>query len=454
MPKRKPRILAIDDMPGNLYTLGTALSGEFDLEIATSGSQGLAMAAQSVPDLVLLDIMMPGMDGLETCRRFRESARLASVPIIFLTALTDTESELAGLNLEVADYITKPFQLDIVKLRIRNILRLTSLNRELRTSEERMRFVLEATGDGLWDWEIEANTVSHNEAWCRMTGLDNRFLVHPLKTYVDLIHPEDLAIVEHALDESVSTDSIYNVEYRLRHGAGHYIWVADTGKIVERDIDNKATRMVGCVKNIEERKRAEEDVRRLAFFDPLTELPNRRLLMDRLQQSVLRSIRNNCRGALFFLDMDKFKQLNDQHGHAMGDALLIQVARRLRGQVRAQDTVARLGGDEFVVLLDALPPDSDKALEIASGIGQKLLQALNAPYKLGAVDFHSSSSIGLTLFDGQSESIDEIMMRADKAMYEAKTSGRNRLCDDSGRQWLADESCRCEDNPVPQNMPC
>lgn len=427
MSQRKPRILAIDDMPGNLYTLGTTLTGEFDLEIATSGSQGLAMAIHSVPDLVLLDIMMPEMDGLETCRRFRSDPRLASVPIIFLTALTDTDSELTGLNLEVADYITKPFHMDIVKLRIRNILRLTSLNRELQTSEERMRFVLDATGDGIWDWEIESNRVSHNEAWCRIVGLDNSYLVHPLETYVDLIHPDDLVAVEKALDDSANNHSIYNIEYRLRHGDGRYFWVSDTGQVVERNNHNKATRMVGCLKNIDDRKQAEEDVRRLAFFDPLTELPNRRLLMDRLQQSLIRTDRNKSLGALFFLDMDKFKQLNDQYGHAMGDALLIQVAGRLRAQVRAQDTVARLGGDEFVVLLDSLNTDPDQAHEIATRIGNKLLVALNAPYQLGAISYQTTSSIGLTLFGNRMESMDQILQRADTAMYEAKSAGRNAL---------------------------
>lgn len=427
MSQRKPRILAIDDMPANLYTLGTALAGEFDLEIATSGSQGLAMADHSLPDLILLDIMMPEMDGLETCRRFRSNPRLAAVPIIFLTALSDTDSELSGLDMGVADYITKPFHLEIVKLRIRNILKLTSLSREFQTSEERMRFVLEATGDGIWDWEIEANRISHNEAWCRMLGVNNDHLQHPLSSYVERIHPEDLAAVEQALDDSANNNTIFRAEYRIRHGDGHYFWVSDTGQVVERNVDNKATRMVGCLKNIDDRKRSEEDVRRLAFFDPLTELPNRRLLMDRLQQSMLRTGRKNSIGALFFLDMDRFKQLNDQYGHAMGDALLIQVASRLSNNVRAQDTVARLGGDEFVVLLDDIHANQEDALEIAMRIGDKLLQALNKPYKLGAIEYPSTPSIGLTLFGGAGESMDDIIKRADKAMYEAKEAGRNTL---------------------------
>ena len=427
MNARKPRILAIDDVPGNLYILGTALAGDFDLEIATSGSQGLAMAQHAVPDLVLLDIMMPEMDGLETCRRFRSDARLSSVPIIFLTALSDVESEVTGLDLGVADYISKPFHIDIVKLRIRNILQLTQLNRELRANEERMRFVLDATGDGIWDWEIDDNRVTHNEAWCRMVGLDNSFLSHSLAAYVERIHPKDLAAVEEALDDSAANGTVFNAEYRLRHGEGHYFWVSDTGQVVDRDIDGKATRMVGCLKNIDERKRSEAEIHRLAFFDSLTELPNRRLLMDRLQQAIFRNTRSSALGALFFLDMDRFKQLNDLHGHAMGDALLIQVASRLCAQVREQDTVARLGGDEFVVLLENLRPDPDNAAQSALRVGEKLLSALNAPYDLGAIKYDSSPSIGMTIFGGYGENIDNILKRADEAMYEAKAAGRNTL---------------------------
>lgn len=423
----KPRILAIDDVPANLYTLGTALTGEFDLQIATSGSQGLAMAAESPPDLILLDVMMPEMDGLETCRRLRSQPKLDNVPIVFLTALSDTESEISGLDLGVADYISKPFHIDVVKLRIRNILRLTFLSRELQMSEERMRFVLEASGDGIWDWTLDSDVVLHNDALCRMLGLDSRSSQHERADFRERVHPEDRDVFESALDESVCNNAPFNVEYRVRHGDGHYFWVADVGKVVSRDGNGRATRMVGCLKNIDARKRSEEDVRRLALLDPLTELPNRRLLTDRLQQSMLRSKRSKAYGALYFLDMDKFKQLNDVYGHDRGDALLIQVAARLRGQIRAQDTVARLGGDEFVVLFDTVHPDPAMALEIATRIGEKLREALNIPYHLGDMDYRSTPSIGLTLFSGLEGSIDEILKRADEAMYQAKQAGRNQL---------------------------
>ncbi|MBS0368933.1 MAG: diguanylate cyclase [Proteobacteria bacterium] len=423
----KPRILAIDDTPTNLYTLGMALAGEFDLQIASSGPEGLVMARESPPDLILLDVMMPGMDGFETCRRFKAEPALAKTPIIFVTALSDLESELSGLSLGVADYIIKPFKVELVKLRIRNILRISSLSQELKASEECLRYVMEATGEGVWDWRMPDGVVHHNASWCRILGLDMSFLTHPVDTFMNLIHPDDRARVQRVLGACLAGDGVYASEHRLRHTCGHYVWVADRGRIVERAASGEPTRMVGSIANITERKRHEAEIHHLAYFDVLTELPNRRLLIERLQQAVLRNQRNKQFGALMFLDMDRFKHLNDTHGHAKGDELLIEVASRLRGCVREQDTVARLGGDEFVVMLENLSGPFDEAIVNARAVGNKILQALNGPYRLGELSYTSTPSIGLTLFSGKDDGIDGILKRADVAMYAAKSAGRNTL---------------------------
>ena len=423
----KPRILAIDDTPTNLYTLGMALAGEFDLQIASSGPEGLVMARESPPDLILLDVMMPGMDGFETCRHFKADPALATTPIIFVTALSDLESELSGLSLGVADYIIKPFKVELVKLRIRNILRISHLSQELKASEECLRYVMEATGEGVWDWRMTNGSVHHNASWCQILGLDLSYLTHPVETFMELIHPEDRGSVQRMLGACLAGNGTYASEHRLRHCCGHYVWVADRGRIVERSATGEATRMVGSIANITERKRNEAEIHHLAYYDALTELPNRRLLLERLQQAVLRNQRSKQFGALMFLDMDRFKQLNDTHGHAKGDELLIEVGKRLRGCVREQDTIARLGGDEFVVMLEHLPAPADDARGNARRVGDKILDALNQPYDLGGLPYASTPSIGLTLFSGKDDSIDEILKRADSSMYAAKSAGRNTL---------------------------
>ncbi|MBU2642080.1 MAG: EAL domain-containing protein [Gammaproteobacteria bacterium] len=185
--------------------------------------------------------------------------------------------------------------------------------------------------------------------------------------------------------------------------------------------------VLGLVRDITDRKEVEEQIRSLAYFDPLTQLPNRRLLMDRLNQALLTSHRSHKFGAVLILDLDHFKVLNDTQGHDVGDQLLIEVAQRLNANVRQEDTVCRLGGDEFVVILEALGEDEEPAAQQAESIAEKVRHALNQPYSLSTSEtrFHSATSIGLTLFRGQGATVDMLLKQADVALYQAKDAGRN-----------------------------
>jgi diguanylate cyclase (GGDEF)-like protein/PAS domain S-box-containing protein len=193
------------------------------------------------------------------------------------------------------------------------------------------------------------------------------------------------------------------------------------------DKQGRLTNYVATFSDITQHKRTEEQIRLLAFSDPLTGLPNRRLLLDRLQHALAASARNKRHGALFFIDLDDFKDLNDTLGHDKGDLLLQQVARRLAGCIRESDTVARLGGDEFVVMLEDLDEKLLEAIGRADSVGEKILSALNQPYMLGETKHHSTPSIGVTLFGDQHTSVEELLKQADLAMYQAKKSGRNAL---------------------------
>ncbi|RYF67834.1 MAG: diguanylate cyclase, partial [Comamonadaceae bacterium] len=175
-------------------------------------------------------------------------------------------------------------------------------------------------------------------------------------------------------------------------------------------------------------RRASAEIESLAFYDPLTNLPNRRLLMDRMQQVIAASTRSGQYGALLFLDLDHFKTLNDTLGHEVGDMLLRQVAERLKTCVRREDTVARLGGDEFVVMLHELSLHSDEAAAHARRVGEKILRTLNAPYSLGGHTHHSTPSIGATLMGGALQPSVDLLKQADIAMYQVKSQGRNALC--------------------------
>ncbi len=193
----------------------------------------------------------------------------------------------------------------------------------------------------------------------------------------------------------------------------------DTGQVIG---------FVAAINDITERKQAEQEIKQLAFYDHLTQLPNRRLLLDRLEQAMANSDRDKTHGALLFIDLDNFKTLNDTLGHDKGDLLLQQVASRITAAVRESDTVARFGGDEFVVMLTGLAGDIEEAAAQAQKIGWKIIDNLNQTYSLDGYEHYCSASIGITLFVGHGSSIDDLLKVADIAMYQAKAAGRNTLC--------------------------
>jgi diguanylate cyclase (GGDEF)-like protein/PAS domain S-box-containing protein len=235
-------------------------------------------------------------------------------------------------------------------------------------------------------------------------------------------------------DEVFSATMWENVN---RTGAWHgEIWSRqNTGEVSPRWLtvtavhgnDGDITHYVGTLVDITQRKSDEAEIENLAFYDLLTQLPNRRLLVDRLQKALVVSARSRQRGAILFIDLDDFKTLNDTQGHDVGDQLLRQVARRLLTCVRASDTVARLGGDEFVVMLEDLSGSSQEAATQAKAVGEKILAALALPYLLAGHEHHSTGSVGGMLFGDHRKTVDDLLKQADLAMYRAKAAGRNTL---------------------------
>jgi diguanylate cyclase (GGDEF)-like protein/PAS domain S-box-containing protein len=229
-----------------------------------------------------------------------------------------------------------------------------------------------------------------------------------------------------AMRESINRTGAWQGEIwnRSKSGKVYPEWLMITAV---KDETGRVTHYVGSFTDITLRKKAEDEINNLAFYDPLTHLPNRRLLLDRLKQAIASSIRNGRYGALLFIDLDNFKTLNDTLGHDIGDLLLHQVAQRLSTCVREGDTVARLGGDEFVVMLEDLSNNIQQSATQTEAVGDKILSILNQPYQLASYTHHSTPSIGITLFSNHLGSIDELLKRADLAMYQAKAGGRNTL---------------------------
>jgi diguanylate cyclase (GGDEF)-like protein/PAS domain S-box-containing protein len=278
---------------------------------------------------------------------------------------------------------------------------------------------------GLWDWDMSSDTRVVDGRAAAMLGytLDEQYAetLH----WRRLVHPDDIPGLDAALAAHLADGSrSYEAEYRMRHRAGHWVWLQSRGRIVERAPDGAPLRMLGTRMDISARKLAEAEIAHLAFYDGLTNLPNRRLLLDRLHHAIAKAARSGSRGAVLFVDLDNFKSLNDTMGHDMGDRLLEMVAFRLQEVTRETDTVARLGGDEFVILLEDLGADPQQALDNAAHVAGKVLEALSRAYPLDGHDLRSTPSIGVVLFGQEHHTINDLLRQADMAMYEAKAAGR------------------------------
>jgi diguanylate cyclase (GGDEF)-like protein/PAS domain S-box-containing protein len=308
----------------------------------------------------------------------------------------------------------------------------------LRESELRWRFALEGAGDGVWDWDVLQSKVFFSLRWKEMIGYSDAEIGDGLDEWSKRIHPEDMtrvmADITAHLDGKAPT---YINEHRVQCKDGSFKWILDRGLVVARDATGKPMRVVGTHSDITERKQLEDQIHQLAYFDPLTRLPNRRMLDDRLTQAMAASKRSGLYGALMLLDLDNFKPVNDTYGHGVGDLLLIEVAARLSACVREVDTVARLGGDEFVVVLCELSPDKAQATEQAESVAEKIRASLATPHQLRVpqadggeitVENRCAGSIGVAMFLGQQASQIDVMKWADAAMYQAKDAGRNVVC--------------------------
>ena len=315
MSEPQPKVLIIDDTPTNIETLIAVLEGEYELSVANSGAQAQGLLAKGHhPDLILLDIMMPDMDGIEVCAAIKRDPLTRDIPVIFVTARTDPDSEAQGLESGAVDFIHKPITKEIVRARVKLHLEIMRQRRELEALNQRLA---------------------------------------------------------HSLNET---------------------------------------------------RQANERLTHLAQHDTLTDLPNRMLFFDRVETALARSKRNHTMLALMFIDLDKFKPINDTWGHAVGDQLLYECARRMQHCVRASDSVGRIGGDEFVVLLSEITREAD-----AVAVAEKIRHALNQSFNLAGQSLFITPSIGIAIAPTHGNNEVELAKNADCAMYAAKKAGRNNV---------------------------
>jgi diguanylate cyclase (GGDEF)-like protein/PAS domain S-box-containing protein len=305
------------------------------------------------------------------------------------------------------------------KLR-QNLIEIQRQQEELKRSEERYRLVVEGASDGLWDWDLITDTAYISKRWKDIIGLDKEVVNNYRETWTKFIHPRDVKTVINNLRNHLEKKTpFYLCEYRIKTKDGRYIWVLSRGKALW-DEEGRAIRMAGSHTDITERKQMESKLKHMAFYDPLTDLPRREVFMDRLKIAMANAKRNGKKLAVFFLDLDNFKTINDSLGHHIGDRLLKKIAKKLKACLRESDTVSRVGGDEFVILL----PDIID-IEDTNKVANRILELFNQPIKFNNHVLYVTISIGIAIYPDHGKNEKAIVKNADIAMYRAKRDGKN-----------------------------
>jgi len=294
----------------------------------------------------------------------------------------------------------------------------------LAAAEARWKLALNAAGDGVWDCDITNGIALLSPSAQRILDSEHATVSwFGSKGMAELVHPDDIDAVRTTLRDHIDgVTPDYATVHRIRMRDGSWRWIEARGTVTERGERNEPLRMIGTFSNIDARKQEEERMRRMAHEDPLTKLPNRVLLDDRMYQAILVAARDGHKVGLIYFDLDKFKPVNDTHGHAVGDRLLCMVAERVRGVLRESDTLARVGGDEFAVLLPRCAQAQD-----TERVAIAILACLEQPFIDGPRELNISGSIGYAMYPDCGDDGEALLHCADLAMYDAKAHGRNRI---------------------------
>lgn len=409
----------------------------FDIDTAASGAEALACLPRTRYDLVLLDLSLEDMDGHHVMDFINRHC--IETDVIIVSGNVRIDAAIGALRGGARDFLRKPFsQQDLFKT-IDHVLtqrRLRQTTRDiayqLELSERTYRYMVDASPDIIYMVEPEGRFTFVNNRACQMLGYDRRELIG--QHYSVLVHEEDFARARYAFNERRSGDrASRDVELRMtcRPNPAQVDNVDATSLVVSLNavgmhLDHaepgRPTYIgtYGIARDITARKQAEAIILHQAYHDVLTRLPNRLLFQDRLGQALLQSKRNGTELAAMFIDLDRFKHVNDTLGHDKGDALLLQVSARLKSCLRKGDTLARQGGDEFTVVLPDLHVRDD-----ARRVADKFLECLNLPFDLDGHEVRISASIGIAVYPHDGDTINELMRRADVAMYYIKSQGKN-----------------------------
>lgn len=423
----RQKILIVDDEPLNISIVAEILSHEYDLLVATNGEKVLQIVSSDPkPDLILLDIMMPGMNGFEVAKRLKESPETFNIPIIFLTAKHDNESIVKGFEIGAVDFVSKPFQKEELIARLKNTLQIfnlrNALNRALEKSQQYAKTI--ESQMALIDkniiisrTDLEGKITEVSDAFCKISGYRKDQLVGKMHRVVR--HPDTPLSLFVKLWETITNDDTWHGEIKNRSKSGSFYWLDTLIYPIIDDLGNKVG-YTAISQNITDKKRVEE----LSITDQLTQLHNRMYLENSFNKEIKRAKRYNHLFAVIMIDVDHFKEVNDTYGHEVGDYVLVTISKILSEHIRETDILGRWGGEEFLIIC---PHTSNTE---AYALAEKLRFSIET-YPIDVIG-HKSCSFGVSVFDLKDDNYKEVVKHADEALYTAKNNGRNRVIEYKG----------------------
>ena len=437
-PVLQPRVLLVDDDDVNLLLTSIALrERQFSITEAMSGEKALQILATWQPDVVVLDALMPGMDGFETCRRLRQLSGFESLPVLMLTGLDDDASINRAYEAGATDFFVKSTHWSLLAGRLRYLLRSSRTRIELELSKSRLARAQDLARMGSFDWRRGCGGPVLSVEGLRVLGLKPGDKPS-FRELLRMLPVDDRAALMGMLGDVLHRNGVVATDIPVSILGGHQ-------RIIHTEAEPEFNELgvlvgyTGIVQDVTDRRMAEDKIRHLANFDALTGLPNRRQLIWRAERALEHARRLNHQVGLLLIDLDRFKVINDTLGHAAGDELLMEVARRLRSCVRHSDqvtdsslepmisrshrtleAVGRLGGDEFVALLPEVADERD-----AERVASRILDLMREPIFVGGQECFVTASVGIAMYPSDGNSVADLMRNADVAMYAVKAQGRN-----------------------------
>lgn len=435
----RPRVLLVDDDEVNLLLTAAALRERgFEVTEAASGSQALGLLSSRTPDVVVLDALMPELDGFETCSLLRATPGFESLPVLMLTGLDDEASINRAYQAGATDFFVKSSQWSLLDGRLRYLLRSSRTRLELERSKAKLARAQDLARMGSFEWwRAHAGSFAISAEGLRVFGRGPQDRLDFIGV-MRMVPADDRHVFLRLLRDVIAHTSVLvtDLPLTLPDGRQRVVHIEAEPEFNEQ---GSVSGYTGILQDVTDRRQAEDRIRQLAHFDALTGLPNRRQLIYRVERAIESARRGGHEVGLLLIDLDRFKVINDTLGHAAGDELLVEVGRRLRGCVRHSDqilegvldglgnrshrgleAVGRLGGDEFVALLPEVADERD-----AERVAQRVLDALREPIFVGGQECFVTASVGIALYPRDGQTMADLLRNSDVAMYAVKSQGRN-----------------------------